>query len=106
MKYKGITLKEFTSDKPVAFDPPKLMFVWDEADRIRTDNPALVYAYVPKRLMKVIVAGGSWKHCAEIPGIESCRNCKPGASNTTEQKNFNNFNYCPICGYRLNKENT
>ena len=29
MKYKGIELKEFTSDKTVVFDPPKEMLVWD-----------------------------------------------------------------------------
>ena len=30
MKYKGKELKEFTSDKPVVFDPPKKMVVWDD----------------------------------------------------------------------------
>ena len=29
MKYKGIELKEFTSEKPVIFDQPKRMLVWD-----------------------------------------------------------------------------
>lgn len=29
MQYKGKELVEFTSDKNVAFNPPKKMFVWD-----------------------------------------------------------------------------
>ena len=29
MKYKGIELTEFKSDENVAFNPPKVMLVWD-----------------------------------------------------------------------------
>ena len=32
MIYKGIELKEFTSEKPVVFDPPKRMLVWNDCD--------------------------------------------------------------------------
>nr|DAW36132.1 MAG TPA: TFIIB zinc-binding [Caudoviricetes sp.] len=42
-----------------------------------------------------------WCHCAEIPGNEPCWYCNPGISDTTERKNFN---YCPICGRKLEKE--
>lgn len=68
MKYKGMKLKEFTSDKPVVFDPPKLMLVWDTDDYDRElDDPVLVYAYIPERKWKAIADPGTWKHCAEIP---------------------------------------
>lgn len=30
MKYYGQELTEFASKKPIAFDPPKQMLVWDE----------------------------------------------------------------------------
>lgn len=99
MKYNGMKLKEFTSDKPVVFDPPRRMVVWDENIEARED---LVYAYIPKRFVyKVIGHSCAWQHCAEIPGTEPCWYCNPGISDTTERKNFS---YCPICGRTLNKE--
>lgn len=71
MKYKGIEVKEFTSDKPVIFDPPRQMFVWDDngigTRRSGTLNKALVYAYIPKRPFNVIAYANAWCHCAKIP---------------------------------------
>lgn len=67
MKYNGTELKEFTSDRPVVFDPPRKMLVWD---RIDSDGVGVcpVIAYLPMRQFPVIEQhSGSWKHCAEIP---------------------------------------
>lgn len=65
MKYKGMELKEFTSDKPVIFDPPKKMLVWDcegNTDSVR------VLAYLPSLDFPTITTEGfHYRHCAEIP---------------------------------------
>lgn len=45
MKYKGIELKEFTSGKPIVFDPPKKIIVWNRDDSIPSLNE--MYAYLP-----------------------------------------------------------
>lgn len=65
MKYKGIGLKEFTSDKPVLFDPPKNMLCWD----IHTDLPQRVNVcgYHPSMAQPVITGLGFFNYCAEIP---------------------------------------
>ena len=65
MKYKGQELTEFKSDKPVGFDPPKKMLVWDCVSQSPT--PAEVYAYLPEYYLPVICADTSWAFCAEIP---------------------------------------
>ena len=65
MKYKGIELKEFTSDKPVVFDPPKLMLVWNDCDS--GPSEANVFAVIPNRCYPVIGTDNSFDHCAEIP---------------------------------------
>ena len=54
MKYQGIELKEFTSDKSVVFDPPKKMLVWDDDNCRIIGDPVPVYAYIPDRVMKVV----------------------------------------------------
>ena len=65
MKYKGIELKEFTSDKTVVFDPPKKMFVWvNEADDLL---PVSIRAYIPQMSLSAITDSGNFAHCAEIP---------------------------------------
>ena len=65
MKYKGIELKEFESEKPVVFDPPKLMFVWNDGD----NEPATeqVFAFIPNRCNPVIATDDNLDHCSEIP---------------------------------------
>ena len=65
MEYNGIELKEFASDKPVLFDTPKKMLVWDEGfdDALVLD----VFAYLPWRPLPVIGHTSTWKYCAEIP---------------------------------------
>jgi len=65
MKYSGKELKEFTSEKPVVFDPPKEMLVWDSS----ADDPAqtFVHAYVPQVGLSAITDSGNFAHCAEIP---------------------------------------
>ena len=65
MKYKGIELKEFTSEKPVVFDPPKRMLVWDYDDETPTEKD--VIAFIPNRYHKVIEQTSLSLHCAEIP---------------------------------------
>lgn len=99
MKYQGIKLKEFTSDKPVVFDPPRRMVVWDDGNK--ACRLALVCAYLPHCTSPVVENYYFWKHCAEVPGTEPCWYCNPEISDTTERKNFS---YCPVCGRTLNKE--
>ena len=65
MKYKGIELKEFTSEKPVIFDPPKRMLVWDYNDETPTEVEVL--AFIPNRYHKAIEQMAVYIHCAEIP---------------------------------------
>ena len=65
MKYKGIELKEFESEKPVVFDPPKRMLVWDCDDETPTEKD--VIAFIPNRYHKVIEQTSLSLHCAEIP---------------------------------------
>ena len=65
MKYNGIELKEFKSDKAVLFDPPKMMLVWDCDVGVPTMED--VYAYIPNRTHKIIGTNCDWLHCAEIP---------------------------------------
>ena len=65
MKYKGIELKEFESEKPVLFDPPKRMLVWNYGN----SEPSIdnVFAFFPNRCYPVIGTNDSLDHCAEIP---------------------------------------
>ena len=70
MKYKGIELNEFTSEKPVLFDPPKLMLVWNDGNsEPLKDN---VFAFIPNRCYPVIGTDDNLDHCAEIPEV-MCR---------------------------------
>lgn len=74
MKYKGIELKEFTSEKPVIFDPPKRMLVWDYVDGTPIEKD--VIAFIPNRYRNVIEQTCAYIHCAEIPdkGFELATN--------------------------------
>ena len=65
MKYKGIELKEFESEKPVVFDPPKLMLVWNGCDNEPFKEN--VVAFIPNRCCPVIGTNCTFEHCAEIP---------------------------------------
>lgn len=65
MTYKGIELKEFESEKPVLFDPPKRMLVWDYVDGTPIEKD--VIAFIPNRYHKVIEQTSIYIHCAEIP---------------------------------------
>ena len=69
MKYKGIELKEFESEKPVLFDPPKRMLVWDYVDGTPIEKD--VIAFIPNRYHKVIEQTSVYIHCAEIPDTGS-----------------------------------
>ncbi len=64
MKYKGIELTEFTSDKPVVFDPPRKMLCWDYGCKPCED---MVDGYFPNRSGHVLGSFEIWTHCAEIP---------------------------------------
>ena len=70
MKYKGIELKEFESEKPVLFDPPRKMLVWDYDDETPTEVD--VIAFIPNRYHRVIEQMSVSIHCAEIPEV-MCR---------------------------------
>ena len=70
MKYKGIELKEFTSEKPVVFDPPKRMLMWNDCDS--GPSEANVFAFIPNRCYPVIATDDNLDHCAEIPEV-MCR---------------------------------
>lgn len=74
MKYKGMELKEFTSDKPVAFDPPKMMIVWDDDNE--TCRCATVRAYLPHCMRPVVDHHSFWNHCAEVPTPRLARPCE------------------------------
>ena len=65
MKYKGIELKEFESEKPVLFDPPKLMLVWNDGNSEPLKEN--VFAFFPNRCYPVIGTNDNLDHCAEIP---------------------------------------
>ena len=67
MKYKGVELKEFESEKPVVFDPPKLMLVWNEIDS--EPSKENVFAFIPTRCYPVIATDDDLDHCAEIPEV-------------------------------------
>ena len=69
MKYKGIELKEFESEKPVIFDPPKRMLVWDYDDETPTEVEVL--AFIPNRCLRAIEQMSVYRHCAEIPDTGS-----------------------------------
>lgn len=69
IKYKGMELEEFFSDKPVIFDPPKKCIVWD-APFYKMKQEAVVLAYIPKRATNSRVIGiynQSWGFCAILP---------------------------------------
>lgn len=70
MKYKGIELNEFESEKPVLFDQPKKMLVWDYVDGTPIEKD--VIAFIPNRYHKVIEQTSVYTHCAEIPEV-MCR---------------------------------
>ena len=70
MKYKGIELKEFESEKPVLFDPPKLMLVWNDGNSEPLKEN--VFAFFPNRCYSVIGTNDNLDHCAEIPEV-MCR---------------------------------
>lgn len=65
MKYGEIELKEFKSDKPITFSPPRPMLVWD----IESTGPVKrdVLLYHPRYIFPVISFDDSYRHCAEIP---------------------------------------
>ena len=75
-------IAEFIPEKPVSFDPPKVMYVWDDDDANSPDTAAPYLAevfYVNPRLgvkrvfahgdgMAAQNAGTTWDHCAETTG--------------------------------------
>lgn len=65
MRYKGIELAEFTRNRPVVFDPPKMMLVWDSEGAM--PHLSEVHAYLPERFYPVQGADAEWTHCAEVP---------------------------------------
>lgn len=67
MKYKGIELQEFKSDKPIVFDPPKKMLVCDTAELLGDGNIDYVYAYIPAAEYPVKTSRNCFSRCAEIP---------------------------------------
>ena len=73
MKYNGIELKEFTSDKPVLFDPPREMLVWDRTDSEPFERSVVGYFPIRTIARKVITMTDSFMRCAEIPKTPKSR---------------------------------
>lgn len=79
------SVKEFSPDKPVAFDPPKMMYVWDDDDANDPESGAPFLAEVfyvnPCLGVKRVFARGdgmaahnmgtTWDHCAETTGMDA-----------------------------------
>lgn len=67
MKYKGIELKEITTQQII--DPPKKMLVWDNAVKGTEPRIQTVYAVIIKEngTKQAIGECCRWAHCAEIP---------------------------------------
>lgn len=66
MKYNGMKLNEFKSDKPVLFDPPKQMICWNNEGEI--PEKLEVHAYLPASgCCPVKCWNCNMTHCAEIP---------------------------------------
>ena len=66
--YNGMELEEFTSDKPVIFDPPKKMLVTDDYD-CKYCRVTEIIVYDPRRTVcKAIgIHNQSWKYCFLFP---------------------------------------
>lgn len=70
IKYNGMELEEYLSDKPVVFDPAKKMLVWRENSCEPPHEENVLYV---NRRYKIVVAllesGGvtMFEYCAEIP---------------------------------------
>lgn len=70
MKYNGKELKEYKSEEPIFFDPPKHMVCWTNP----ADGPmeCIVFSYDP-RIMLCVSARTPWnefrtfRYCAELP---------------------------------------
>lgn len=72
MNYKGKELKEYRSEEPIFFDPPKRMLCWNRDRDIPIE--CRVFSYENRPSISVVVAEAAeddmpqtWKHCAEIP---------------------------------------
>lgn len=107
MNYKGIEIKEFTSENPVIFDQPKLMLVWNEGAREPSkDN---VFAFIPKTHFHVIGSYYTFEHCAEIPEVHESKLvtyrelARWLAKGNGEVKNENTI--CPNWNYWDDQEN-
>ena len=68
INYNGMELEEFTSDKPVIFDPPKKMLVTDDYD-CKYCRVTEIIVYDPRRTVcKAIgIHNQSWKYCFLFP---------------------------------------
>lgn len=71
MKFRGIELTEFTSDKPITFSPPRPMLVWDSENIGPVKRDVLLYH--PKYSFPAISFDDSYRHCAEIPEVPKPR---------------------------------
>lgn len=68
INYNGMELEEFTSDKPVIFDPPKKMAVTDDYD-CKDCRVTEIIVYDPRRTVcKAIgIHNQSWRYCFLLP---------------------------------------
>jgi hypothetical protein len=68
INYNGMELEEFTSNKPVVFDPPKKMLVTDDYD-YKSCRVTEIIVYDPRRTVcKAIgIHNQSWKYCFLLP---------------------------------------
>ena len=93
IEYKGMQLKEFTSDKPVAFAKGTKALVWDIVDGKPNYNECYVIAYIPYMYPPVFTESkdgrqdSSWDHCAIIfetisEASEEKANAEPAPKNS------------------------
>lgn len=116
INYNGMELEEFTSDKPVIFDPPKKCIVW--MNNLNCNCVELgtawihdVVAYLPRKSCKVFTVNDMFEHCAIIPEKPAPRRAtnieltKWLARGNGMVKNNNNTIFASMGGYNLEKLN-
>ena len=70
IKYNGMELEEFVSDKPITFEPAKKMLVWRENSCEPPHEENVLYVNSKYRIVVVLLESGCvtmFEYCAEIP---------------------------------------
>jgi len=70
INYNGMKLEEFTSDKPVTFEPAKKMLVWRENRCEPPHEENVLYVNSRYKIVVALLENGGvtmFEYCAEIP---------------------------------------